>query len=105
MAATGVPVPETAVHENGDSMLREDKIGFAGQGGMQTEAQAFPVKHAPHFEFRTGVTSADRRHHAASRFAIDHIDHRSSVQSLTAGTHEYRITGLDHLIAMPVEHS
>src|SRR5262249_35423856 len=58
-----VAVPETAMHEEGDTFRREDEIGLARQVlAAEAEAQAERVGGAAHGKLGRGVRGLDRAH-------------------------------------------
>lgn len=72
--ATGMPVPETAVHEHGDPVFRQDDVRGAGEVlAMQPEPQAQRKQHAPNFTFRAGILAADAPHILATSLSRDMI--------------------------------
>lgn len=65
--AAGMPVPKTAIDEQGELEARQDHIGTAGQvRAMQPEPVACGVEPTAYDKFRSGVLTANTRHQGTS---------------------------------------
>lgn len=85
VSATLMPMPETAMYENGDPISRKHQVRFSRQFGMKSVAKPSPVKKSPHRQFRPGILATNPRHHAAPGCGVDNV-HRSCSQDNRSGS-------------------
>lgn len=73
-----VAVPETSVHQNHCSVLRQYNVGATGKSvNVQTKAEACAVKAATDRQLGAGVLGANSSHHAAANITRDIINHQA----------------------------
>jgi hypothetical protein len=71
-----VSVPEAALNEDHDAMLRKDKVwSTVNLAGMKPEAETARVQCPPESQFGLGVISPDPRHHPGRGLLVDNIGH------------------------------
>lgn len=76
-----MPVPEAAVDEDHEPVLRKNEIGPPGEiFPVESEAQSHTVGDASDADFRSGVPTSDLRHIGASPHGIELVGHRQSVR-------------------------
>ncbi|CAM2160962.1 conserved hypothetical protein [Paraburkholderia tropica] len=72
-------VPETAVHEHGGAIARQDDVGAARQfAHVEAKAEAAAMQQAANQDFRLRVAPANAGHHPASGGGIHDVDHADS---------------------------
>lgn len=71
--AARVSMPETSVHEQGNSIPGKDQVGLAWQSGMQAKAKSGAMQKSSNGQLGRGVLAANPGHHPASRGPIDDI--------------------------------
>ena len=70
-----MPVPETAVHEDGGPVFPQDDVRMSGQAGtVDPVSVAAAEKKPPDKEFRFGIPSPDPRH-ASAALLLGHFVH------------------------------
>ena len=80
--ATGMHVPEAAIHENNLAPPREDEIRRAGEiRNVQPVAIAERVKSPSHQHFWFGIHGPDPRHVPAPLLRSKYVDHDSTIRS------------------------
>ncbi len=77
--ATAMPVPEASMHKNRHPIFRKNDIRFAGKVfGVESEAEPLGMKEFPDDQLRRSIFPPDARHHAASGFRVDDVDHQAA---------------------------
>ena len=72
--ASLVPMPETSIYEDGDSMLGKNYIRPPWKIlSVQAKPVSHPVKKRPHRQFRFSITSPDLGHDPASLLLGDYV--------------------------------
>lgn len=75
-AASPVPVPEAAMHEDHRSVGGKNKIGSARKPlAVKPVPEAHSMQVPPQFQFRFRVLTPNPRHHARPGCSIDHVGH------------------------------
>jgi len=70
-------VLEAPVDKDDLAVLREDDVGAARKGAdMQAEAEAQPVRHAPHNSLQSRVMAVDAGHDLAALFPGEYVRYR-----------------------------
>ena len=74
--AAFVPMPEAAVHEDGQTVFREHQVRAPGEVlALQAEAQAHPVSDAADRQFGSRVASTNPCHQLASSVLVYDVGH------------------------------
>jgi len=73
-------MPEAAMHEYGQLVLRQKEIGPTLQiPAMEAEAEAFSMKQLAHEKLRLRVATSDARHVGTTSFWTQSISHRHDI--------------------------
>jgi len=76
VTASRMPVPETAMHEDGSPVLGQYQIGAPGEARrVQAVSEAQCVQRPPESQFRLRVLPANSRHHPGPRQLVDSVGH------------------------------
>ena len=71
-----VPMPETAMHQNGDMMPRQDDIGSPRQiTDVQTKPESGTMKCSSKQNLRLRVCRTDSGHHPGPGRSINYVHH------------------------------
>jgi hypothetical protein len=66
-----MPMPEAAMHKNGDLVFREDDVRRAWKiASVETKAESLCVKGTPDSQFRDCVSPLNTSHHTTSRSLV-----------------------------------
>jgi hypothetical protein len=86
MTAPLMPVPETAMHENGGAILWKHEIGATRQRTrVKTVPQSGSVQKASKAHFGPRMSLAHARHHSRASSRVDDIRHRVSIDCHAPG--------------------
>lgn len=73
---TVVPMPETSMHEDGDTVFGKDNVRLTRKvPDMQAKAEAARKKQLPQYNFRLCVLTPDRTHIPAAALRCMNVDH------------------------------
>lgn len=81
--ASEMPVPETAMDEDGEPVLRKHEVRPSGQVfRVEAEAQAHAVRDASNADFRCRVPASDLRHIGATARRVELINQGQPIREV-----------------------